>query len=115
MHIINLKSNHLLKPRERETTRCIQDTWPYIQITQQLTLPEGEENNTLDSEELYDGVEGFQQLLGRVVEEEEPVQGEGDGDVVDDRDVEVASLDAWGGVFIYCSHLFIFNLLQYMN
>ena len=64
------------------------------QKKKKITLPEGEEDDALDGEELDDGVEGLEELPGAVVEEEEAVEGQGHGDVVDDGDVEVAPVDA---------------------
>ena len=56
------------------------------------TLPKGEENDALDGEKLNDGIKGLEEILGGEIEEEETVEGEGDGDVVDDGDVEVATV-----------------------
>lgn len=56
-----------------------------------LTLPEGEEDDRLDHEELEHGAVGDQQLPGGKVEEEEGVEGEADRDIVDDGHVEVAT------------------------
>ena len=43
-----------------------------------LTLPEWQENDRLDGEELDDGVEGSQQILGGHVEQVQRVQGNRD-------------------------------------
>lgn len=61
-----------------------------------LTLPEGEEDDGLDHEELEDGAIGAEQVPGGKVEEEEGVEGQADGDVVDDGHVEVAAGDTVG-------------------
>ena len=62
--------------------------------SQILTLPEWEEDDGLDGEELEYWIEGPQQILGGEVEQEQRVEGQGDADVVHDRDVEVAKLHA---------------------
>lgn len=59
-----------------------------------LTLPEGEEDDRLDHEELEDGAVGAEQFASGKVEEEEGVEGQADRDVVDDGHVEVAAGDA---------------------
>lgn len=61
-----------------------------------LTLPEGEKNDGLDHEELEDGAVGAKQVPGGKVEEEEGIEGQADGDVVDDGHVEVAAGDTVG-------------------
>ena len=61
-----------------------------------LTLPEGEEDDRLDGEELDDRVEGPQHLPGGVVEQEERVQRQRHAEVVDDGDVQVAAGGAVG-------------------
>lgn len=61
-----------------------------------LTLPEGEEDDSLDGEELEDGLEGPQELPGGEVEKEQRVEGQADGGVVDEGDVQVAAVDAGG-------------------
>ena len=59
---------------------------------QPLTLPEGEEDDRLDGEELENRVIRGQELLGRKVEQEEGVEGKGHRDVVNDCDVEIAAV-----------------------
>ena len=59
-------------------------------VREQPTLPEGQEDDRLDGEELEDRVERPQEVLGAEVEEEQGVECERDGDVVDQGDVEVA-------------------------
>ena len=54
-------------------------------------MPEGQEDDRLDDAELEDRVVWAEQLLGSRVEENESIQGQSDGDVVDYRDVQVAS------------------------
>lgn len=58
------------------------------------TLPEREEDDGLDGEELEDRLEGLQELPGGQVEKEQGVEGQADRDVVDQGDVEVAAVDA---------------------
>lgn len=60
------------------------------------TLPEGEEDDCLDGEELEDWLKWAQQVHGGEVEEKEGIKRQADGEVVDDGDVEVATLDAVG-------------------
>ena len=55
-----------------------------------LTLPEGQEDDRLDSKELKDGVIRSQEVFCCEVEEEKGPQGQTDGNVVDDCDVQVA-------------------------
>lgn len=57
----------------------------------QLTLPEGQEDDRLHHEELEDWAVGTEQLSSGEVEEEEGIERQADGDVVDDRHVEVAT------------------------
>ena len=54
-------------------------------------MPEGQEDDRLDNAELEDRVVWAEQLLGGRVEENESIQGQSDGDVVDYCDVQVAS------------------------
>lgn len=61
------------------------------------TLPEGEEDDRLDHEELEHRVVRNEQLARGEVEEEERVQRQADGDVVDDGDVQVAARHAGRG------------------
>lgn len=55
------------------------------------TLPEGEEDDGLDHEELEHGAVRAEQLPGGEVKEEEGVQRQAHGDVVDDGDVQVTT------------------------
>lgn len=59
-------------------------------------MPEGKKDDRLDHEELEDRAVRAEQLPGGKVEEEEGVEGQADGDVVDDGHVEVAAGDAAG-------------------
>lgn len=61
------------------------------EVKVRLTLPEGEEDDRLDHEELEHGAVRAQQLPGGEVEEEEGVQGQANGDVVDDGHVQVTA------------------------
>jgi hypothetical protein len=54
-----------------------------------LTLPEGQENDGLDGAELEDRVEGSEKITRSVVKEEQAVQSQTDGNVVDHCDVDV--------------------------
>lgn len=60
------------------------------------TLPEGEEDDSLDGDELEDRLKRAQQVHGGKVEEEKGVKGQADREVVDDGDVEVSTVDAVG-------------------
>lgn len=60
------------------------------------TLPEGEEDDCLDSDELEDWLKRAQQVHGGKIEEEKGVKCQADREVVDDGDVQVAALDAVG-------------------
>lgn len=60
------------------------------------TLPEREEDDGLDGEELEDRLEGLQKLPGGEVEKEQGVESQADGGVVDEGDVEIAAVDAGG-------------------
>lgn len=60
------------------------------------TLPEGEEDDGLDSDELEDWLKRAQQVHGGKVEEEKGIKGQADREVVDDGDVEVSTVDTVG-------------------
>lgn len=55
------------------------------------TLPEGEENDRLDHQELEHGAVGAEQLSGGEVKEEECVERQANRDVVDDGHVQVTA------------------------
>ena len=70
------------------------------QITQShthtsFTLPEGEKDDRLDDAELQHRVISAEQLTRGKVEEEQGIECQTDGDVVDDGDVQVAT--CWPG------------------
>ena len=56
-------------------------------------MPIWEENYCFDGDEFEFGVEGGEDVGDGEVEEPEGVEGEADGDVVDDGDVEVAGVE----------------------
>lgn len=56
-----------------------------------LTLPEGEEDDGFDHEELEHGPVGAEQVSSREVEQEESVERQADRDVVDDGHIEVTA------------------------
>lgn len=60
-------------------------------ILRHLTLPKGEKDDGFDHDELENGAIGNQQFTGGEVEEEESVERQTDGDVVDDGRVQVAA------------------------
>lgn len=59
-------------------------------------MPEGQEDDRFDSQELEHRFKGPQKVTGSRVEEEQSVEGQTHRDVVDDRNVEVASIHATG-------------------
>lgn len=59
-----------------------------------FTLPEGQEDDGLDREELEHGLVWPEEVAGGEEEEEEGVERQADGEVVDDGDVQVAPVDA---------------------
>ena len=56
-----------------------------------FTLPEGEKDDRLDDTELQHRIVSTQQLPCGKVEEEQSVQRQTDGDVVDDGDVQIST------------------------
>lgn len=66
------------------------DELELLQDCEDESLPEGEEDDGLDRKELDDWVEGAEQVVGREVEQEQGVQGQGDAHVVDEGGVQVA-------------------------
>lgn len=68
------------------------EAWPQ-RCSWPPTLPEGEEDDCLDGEELQDWLEGLQEVSGGKVEEEERVEGQADGGVVDQGHIQVAAVD----------------------
>lgn len=58
------------------------------------TLPEGEEDDGFDGQELEHRFKGPQEVTGGRVEEEQSVESQTHRDVVDDGNVEVASVHA---------------------
>lgn len=59
-----------------------------------FTLPEGQEDDRFDGEELEHRLVRPQQVAGGEEEEEERVESQADGEVVDDGDVQVPAVDA---------------------
>lgn len=62
-----------------------------------LTLPKGEKDDRLDHEELEHGVVRNKQFTCGKVEEEESVERQTDGDVVDNGHIQVAASHTGGG------------------
>lgn len=58
------------------------------------TLPEGQEDDRLDGEEFEHRLVRPEQVTGCKEEEEESVESQADGEVVDDGDVQVSSIYA---------------------
>ena len=52
-------------------------------------LPKCHENDSLDQDELEEGVEGGQEVVSAKVEEQQRIQRQGVGDVIDDGDPQV--------------------------
>lgn len=71
-------------------------------------LPEGQEDDRLDGEELEHRLVRPQQVAGGEEEEEEGVEGQADGEVVDDGDVQVSSVDAANRWEKNSTHLVLF-------
>ncbi len=63
-------------------------------------MPERQEDDRFDGEELENRVERPQEVLGAKVEKKEGVQGQRDGNVVNEGDVEVALVWVPIAVFI---------------
>jgi len=70
---------------EREEIEGVQDL-------EQAALPEREEQDGLHGKELVEGRERFQAFFGGHVEQHEAVEGQGNGEVVDSGEPEVARL-----------------------
>lgn len=51
-------------------------------------MPEGQENDWFDSEELPDGIIWTQQFPGGEIEQEQCVEGQTDGHIVDQGDIQ---------------------------
>jgi len=58
----------------------------------ELTLPEGQEDDRFNGEKFEHRFERSEQVTGGEEEEEEGVEGQADGEVVDDCDVQVSSI-----------------------
>lgn len=76
------------------------------------TLPKGEEDDRFDCQELEHRFKGPQKVAGGGVEEEQSIEGQTHRDVVDDRNVEVASIHAIGTHVFWkkCFAMFILYL-----
>lgn len=86
-------ARHLIwEGRKRES--IIASSCFHRQSSIPLTLPEGQENHRLDGAELEHRVERRQQVPRGKVEQIQPVQGQRHRDVVDHRDVDVATVSA---------------------
>jgi len=53
-------------------------------------LPKGQENDGLDGAEFEDRVKGSKKITSCKVKQEQAIQSQTDGDIVDHRDVDVA-------------------------
>lgn len=56
------------------------------------TLPEREENDGFDGQELADRIVGGEHVLSGLVEENKSIQGKGDTEVVDHGDIKVSTM-----------------------
>lgn len=72
-----------------------------LQNGQQHALPEGEEDDRLDHEELEHGAVRAEQLPRGEVKEEQGIQRQTDGDVVDDGDVQVTAGNIEVSIFVF--------------
>ncbi len=57
-------------------------------------MPEAQKDDRFDDGEFENRIIGREQIFGGKEEEEESVESQSDGDVVDDRDVKIAGLGA---------------------
>lgn len=80
-----------------------------LQDGQGDALPEREEDDGLDGEELEHGVERLEHLTGGTEEQEQPVERQTDGEVVHDRDVQVAAVGAPVAVMVVPCRLQEYN------
>ena len=71
---------------QNDVARVFREHLQRRQDLEETTLPEGEEKDGLNGDELVEGIEGGEALLGGLVEEDEEVEGQGDGDVVHERE-----------------------------
>lgn len=67
-----------------------------ISIAVDLTLPEGEEDDWFDHEELEHGPVGTEEVSGGEVEQEKGVERQADGDIVDDGHIQVTTSNTVG-------------------
>lgn len=73
-------------------------------------MPEGEEDDRFDHEELEHGPVGTEEVSGGKVEQEEGVEGQADGDVVDDSHIQITASDTVGSEIQEFSFTFFYNL-----
>lgn len=76
----------------------------------EITLPEREEDDGLNGEELEHRVEGLEHLARGAQEQEQAVQRQAHGEVVHDRDVDVAAVGAPVAVVVVAGGLEIENI-----
>ena len=55
-------------------------------------MPEGEKNDGFNGAKFENRIVGFQQLFGRIVEEEKPVESQRYREVVNHRDIKISRL-----------------------
>lgn len=65
------------------------------------SLPERQENDTLDSEEFENRTIRAEKITGGGVEQEHSVESKRDGDIVDESDVDVSLVEAPVSVFVF--------------
>lgn len=70
-----------------------------------VTLPEGQENDRLDCEELPDWVVWREQVFGGMVEQHEAVERQWHWQVVNHSDVEIARVGTPVAVFVFAERL----------
>lgn len=70
----------------KQSSTILSNVVPWLQVP---TLPEGEEDDRLDGTELEDRLIGTEEFPCGEVEEEKSVQGQTNGDVINDGDVQV--------------------------
>ncbi len=67
-----------------------------IYLRVDLTLPEGEEDDWFDHQELEHGPVGAQEVSGGEVKQEKSIEWEADGDIVDDGHIQVTTSNTVG-------------------
>lgn len=100
--------------RRRVLHRC--DDIGLLQYSERDTLPERQEDDGLDCAELEYGLVRSEQVPRSEVEQEQSVQSQRDGDVVDDGDVDVSTIRTiYIHTYIYYMYTCISYILYYLQ